>query len=269
MVGAVRAVRNISLLAVVGAAVLAGCGGPQVVHPGHAVVSSDLSDRTTQAVQGRIIVLDPGHNGGNASHAAEINKQVADGRGGTKACNTTGTATNAGYTEHAFTFDVAQRVAALLREKSVQVVMTRDNDTGVGPCVDVRGKAAERAGAEAMVSIHADGSSPGGRGFHVAYPSPPVNAAQGAPSLALATALRDGMRDSGLPLSTYLGKQGLAARSDLAGLNLATRPVALVECANMRNAAEAALVSSADGRQRYAQAIAAGILRWLEQTPRS
>src|SRR5438093_4267119 len=45
-----------------------------------------------------VVVLDPGHNGGNASNPGIINKQVPAGRGQTKPCNTTGTATNAGYT---------------------------------------------------------------------------------------------------------------------------------------------------------------------------
>ncbi len=74
--------------------------------------------------------------------------------------------------------------------------------------------------------------------------------------------------DAGFPRSTYIGRDGLSPRTDLAGLNLATRPTALVECANMRNAAEAAVVSSAAGRDRYAAAIAEGILRFLELVSR-
>ena len=81
----------------------------------------------------------------------------------------------------------------------------------------------------------------------------------------LGTALRDALRAAGFHDSTYLGEQGISLRPDLAGLNLATRPAALVECANMRNPAEAAVVSSADGRQRYAAALAAGILAYLHR----
>jgi N-acetylmuramoyl-L-alanine amidase len=69
---------------------------------------------------------------------------------------------------------------------------------------------------------------------------------------------------AGFARSTYIGRDGLSPRSDLAGLNLATRPAVLVECANMRNAAEAEVVSSPEGRDRYAAAIAEGILRFLE-----
>jgi N-acetylmuramoyl-L-alanine amidase len=214
-----------------------------------------------------VVVLDAGHNGGNAAHPDEIRRQVPDGRGGTKECNTTGTSTDAGYPEHAFTFDVTARAAQALTAAGVRVVLTRTDDTGVGPCVDVRGRAAEEADADLMVSVHADGAAPSGTGFHVALPDPPLNPAQDAPSKALGAALRDALQGGGFPDSNYLGDQGISPRTDLAGLNLATRPVALVECANMRNPAEAALVSSPEGRQRYADAITAGILRYLGRTP--
>jgi len=210
-----------------------------------------------------VVVLDPGHNGGNAGAPSAINRQVPDGRGGTKACNTTGTSTDAGYPEHAFTFAVAKLVAQRLTARGIRVVMTRDDDTGVGPCVDVRGRAGERAGADAVVSIHADGAGPGDHGFHVAYSEPPLNDVQRGPARTLAADLRDGLQGAGFPLSTYIGRKGLSPRVDLAGLNLATRPTALVECANMRNADEAAVVSSAAGRDRYAAAIADGVLRFL------
>ena len=218
----------------------------------------------TTSTRPRVVVLDPGHNGGNAGAPAAINRQVPDGRGGTKACNTTGTSTDAGYAEHAFTLDVAQRVEKRLVASGVRVELTRTDDDGVGPCVDERGSAGERAGADAVVSIHADGAAPSGKGFHVAYSDPPLNAAQRGPARTLAADLRDGLAAAGFPRSTYIGRDGLSPRADLAGLNLSTRPTALVECANMRNAAEAAVVSSAAGRDRYAAAIADGILRFLE-----
>jgi N-acetylmuramoyl-L-alanine amidase len=208
---------------------------------------------------GRTVVLDPGHNGGNGRR--ESTEQVPDGRGGTKACNTTGTATDAGYPEHAFNWDVALKVKADLETAGARVVLTRPSDSGSGPCVDARGKAG--AGADLMVSIHADGSAPANSGFHVAYSSPPLNAAQSGPAVVLAGDLRDAMVAAGFPRSDYIGRDGLSPRSDLGGLNFATVPAALVECANMRNAGEAALVSSPAGRDRYAAAITDGIRRFL------
>ncbi len=209
------------------------------------------------------MVLDPGHNGANASHPAQINRPVPNGRGGTKACNTTGTSTGGGYPEHAFNWDVALRVRDALTARGVQVVLTRPDDAGVGPCVHDRAAIANRAGADAVVSIHADGAAPSGRGFHVIYSDPPLNASQGTPSVALAEALAGALRGGRFPAADYIGSGGLDPRSDLAGLNLAEIPAALVECANMRNPEDATLASTPTGRARYAAAIADGITTWL------
>src|SRR4029079_4725432 len=62
------------------------------------------------SLAGKVIVIEPGHNGGNFTHPAQINRLVDAGFGQRKACNTTGTSTNAGYTEAAYTFDVAKRL---------------------------------------------------------------------------------------------------------------------------------------------------------------
>jgi len=73
------------------------------------------------------------------------------------------------------------------------------------------------------------------------------------------------MVTTGLPPSTYLGSNGLHGRADLAGLNLADYPAVLVETGNMRNADDAAAMESPEGRQRYADAITAGIVAYLTQ----
>lgn len=269
---------------VLAAAVLAGCGGaapPTPVGAPTTVTGTPAAPPTrggpstlpapdpplapAQPVTptGLVVVLDPGHNGRNGANPAEINRPVPDGRGGTKACNTTGTATDAGYPEHAFTWDVTLRARALLEAAGIRVVLTRPDDVGIGPCIDERGRAGAVADADAVVSIHADGSAAGDSGFHVALSDPPLNDAQRGPATGLAVAVRNAMRAGGFPDSDYIGADGLSRRGDLGGLNHATRPTVLVECANMRNAGEAALVSSEAGRQRYAEAIATGILTFL------
>ena len=70
---------------------------------------------------------------------------------------------------------------------------------------------------------------------------------------------------SGLVPSTYIGQDGYYYRDDLAGLNLATRPATFLELGNMRNAGDAALLSSPSGRARIAGAVAAGILAFLNR----
>lgn len=248
--------------AVLAVSLVAGCGGDSV-QP--APAASTAPADPDPAAHMRTVLIDPGHNGGN--DAKQMAKKVPDGRGHTKACNTTGTSTDAGYPEHRFNFYVAAEVRQLLISNGINVVVTRTNDTGVGPCVDARGKQAAEVNADAVVSIHADGAVPNGQGFHVIYPKPPLNTAQGAPSVSLATALRDALRGAGFPESNYAGKDGLVGRSDLAGLNFSKRPVAMVECANMRNPQEAVTVSNSVGQARYAQAIAVGILAWLRDHP--
>ncbi|MDQ4103141.1 MAG: N-acetylmuramoyl-L-alanine amidase, partial [Actinomycetota bacterium] len=86
-----------------------GSAGSATVHASSPPVLSPRAVSSSPTV-----VLDPGHNGANASHSAEINRLVPDGRGGTKACNTTGTSTNSGYPEHEFDWDVALRVRDVL-----------------------------------------------------------------------------------------------------------------------------------------------------------
>jgi N-acetylmuramoyl-L-alanine amidase len=145
--------------------------------------------------------------------------------------------------------------------------MTRQDDTGAGPCVNERADIGNQAGAAAVVSIHGDGSTRGdARGFHVAYSDPPLNTAQGEPSHSLATTLRDALAEQNFPTANYIGTNGLFPRDDLAGMNLSQRPAVLVECGNMRGPEEAALMSSSNGRQRYATGIANGVLRYLARS---
>ncbi|WP_084022722.1 N-acetylmuramoyl-L-alanine amidase [Amycolatopsis thermoflava] len=262
------AVRSLVGLVLSGVFLVAGCSSPPVPSEVARVSSAPAPSSVASSVarEPLTVVLDPGHNGGNARRPDVIGAPVPAGRGKTKPCNTTGTATDRGYAEHAFNWDVAQRVGSLLAAQGVRVVYTRADDSGVGPCVDERAAIGNRAGAAAVVSIHADGATAAGaRGFHVAYSAPPLNAAQGAPSVELAEAMRSGLLAGGFPLSDYLGSDGLAPRDDLAGLNLSERPAVLVECGNMRNAGEAAVMSSVDGRQRYASAIAAGVVAFLRE----
>src|SRR6202007_42932 len=178
-------------------------------------------------IAGMVVFIDPGHNGSNDG---SLNRQVPPGRGGTKDCQTTGTASNAGYMEHTFTWDTALRVRAALNALGVRTAMSRGNDTGLGPCVDARAEIANSLKPNAIVSIHADGGPPTGRGFHVNYSAPPLNQAQAGPSVQFAQVMRDQLQASGLVPATYIGSGGLYPRADLAGLNLAQYPSILVEC---------------------------------------
>jgi N-acetylmuramoyl-L-alanine amidase len=217
------------------------------------------------SLDGRVIVLDPGHNGLNGAYPQVINQPV-NIITGVKACDTTGTETDSGYTESAYNFDVATRAAAIMEAEGATVILTRPDNNGVGPCINQRAAIANQAHADASVSIHADGGPPTGRGFDVIQPAPipGYNAAIVPASDRLGVVLRnDFLADTGMPESDYAGVQGLDTRSDLGGLNLSTVPKVLIETGNMRNATDAGLLESPAFRQLVATGIAEGISDFL------
>jgi N-acetylmuramoyl-L-alanine amidase len=65
------------------------------------------------------------------------------------------------------------------------------------------------------------------------------------------------------PVSSYDGINGIQPRDDLGGLNLSTVPKVMVECANMRNATDAALLVTPQWQQAVARAPAAGLTTFL------
>jgi N-acetylmuramoyl-L-alanine amidase len=211
-------------------------------------------------IAGMIVFLDPGHNGAND---ASISRQVPTGRGGTKDCQASGTSTDDGYPEHTFAWDTTLRIRQALTALGVRTAMSRGDDTGLGPCVDERAAMANSLRPNAVVSIHADGGPPTGRGFHVLYSSPPLNDAQAGPSPRFAQIMRDQLAASGFVPSTYIGSNGLNPRSDIAGLNLAQFPSILVELGNMKNPVDSGLMKTPEGRQKYADAVVRGIAGFL------
>lgn len=265
--------RRSALLAatVLPALVLSGCtlgdagqqrnaAAPTSLSPDGPALVNNAAPLAAGALSGKKIFVDPGHNGAND---ASINKQVPTGRGGTKPCQTTGTTSVNGVPEHTFNYAVAYKLYQALTAAGAQVMLSRTDDTSVASCIDARAAAANSWGADAAVSIHADGSTPGNRGFHVNLSSPPLNPVQETASPAYAAKMRDALVAGGFTPAAYIGSGGLYPRSDLAGLNLATVPSVLVEAGNLRDATEAKVLESADGQQRLADAIAAGLAAYL------
>ncbi|MFH9327716.1 N-acetylmuramoyl-L-alanine amidase [Streptomyces althioticus] len=220
-------------------------------------------------LKGKVVVVDPGHNPTNAQHTAEINRQVDVGTH-RKECDTTGTSTNDGYAEAEFTLDVAHRMRALLEKQGATVKLTQDRDRPYGPCVDERARIGNAAKADAVVSLHADGSGAGNRGFHVILPGS-VNEGEAdtraivAPSRELGERIAGNfVRVTGTAPSNYTGGgTGLVTRKDLGGLNLSTVPKVFIECGNMRDSKDAALLTSGAWRQKAAQGISEGIVSFL------
>ncbi|HET9077643.1 MAG TPA: N-acetylmuramoyl-L-alanine amidase [Acidimicrobiales bacterium] len=213
---------------------------------------------------GQVIGIDPGHNGGNGSDPAFLAQPVWNGRTWEN-CDTTGTETDAGYTEAAFNFDVATRLAAILRSWGATVVMTRTSNSGLGPCVDQRAAILDQAGSDAALDIHADGGPPGGQGVAVLEPvaDGPNDGVIAASDRLASIVLSQFQAATGEPVSSYDGVNGLQPRSDLAGLNLTTVPKVLIEAANMRNSADAARLTDPAWRQAAAGGLARALSQYL------
>jgi N-acetylmuramoyl-L-alanine amidase len=220
--------------------------------------------RARGPLAGRVVGVDPGHNGRNYTDPGYIDHLIWNGREH-ETCDTTGTQTDGGYTEARFNWNVARWLVADLQREGARIVLTRHGNAGVGPCVTRRAQIFNRAHVAVAVSIHADGGPPGGRGFAILEPvADGINNRSVRASFRFARVLRPRFRaGTGMEVSTYDGVDGLQPRDDLAGENLVREPYALVECGNMRNATDAALLTSSRWQHRAAAAIASAITAFL------
>jgi len=270
------------------ACLLAACGGPQPATSGTGsagdaaaspaalqtsadpgTASPSPSPRPTAAAKplaGITVGIDPGHNGLNGTDPSFINHIIWNGRE-SETCDTTGTQTAGGYTEARYTFNVARYLQAALRADGAHVVMTRQNNHGVGPCVDRRAQILNHSGARVAIDIHADGGPVWGRGFTVLEP-----VADGPNDQVISASERFGadvraalLAHTSMPESDYYGSHGIEFRNDLAGLNLTTMPKVLIESGNMVNATDAALLTSPRFQRQFAAALLAAILAFLHK----
>ncbi|MFF0531033.1 N-acetylmuramoyl-L-alanine amidase [Nocardia amikacinitolerans] len=230
-------------------------------------VAATAAPEMAGKLAGRTVFLDPGHQGSN--HSEDLGRQVNNGRGGTKDCQTTGMTSVNGVPEHTITWNVAQLVKTSLESIGARVVLSRQDDSGWGGCVDERARAANESGADVAVSIHADSAPPNLRGFHLIVPAlpvpdPKVDQVQSGPGLAVTKAVRDAYLQAGFPAATYAGVQdGLQTRSDIAGPALTAVPNVFLEMGNGANAEDAALLESPDGQLKHAIAVTTGVVSYL------
>ena len=271
---------GVVVVAAVGVAALvaAGGGGTAGAHPPAppiAVAPTAPADANavTLPLKGKIVGIDPGHNGLNHTDPSYLDRQVWNGLHW-EMCDTSGTETNSGYTEALFNFRVAEYLRADLIRAGARVVMTRNTNNGLGPCVDMRSFIINKAHANVAVDIHADGAIETGakkdRGFAILEPDNPLgdnlpNKNVIASSARLGADIRAAMlAGTSMPVSNYDGKNGINnTRTDLAGLNLTRVPKILIEVGNMRDAIDARLLTSATFQQQVARALLAAIVHFL------
>jgi len=221
------------------------------------------SSAPSRPLEGVVIALDPGHQLGNANprFASKMAQTRFNGHM-TKGCNTTGTATNGGFPEATFNWRVTRYLENRLVALGATVRKTRSNNSysAWGPCVWDRGKFGAEVGADLLLSIHADGAGSGGSGFYVMLPSVISGWTDdiAKPSARMGKRFVQGMADAGAPRSNYISGQTLVT-PEISTLNFSDVPAILVELGNMRNASDAARMTSREGQKQYADWLVAGV----------
>jgi N-acetylmuramoyl-L-alanine amidase len=240
-----------------------------VVPTGLATTMRAHSAASVKSLAGKVILIDPGHNVRNALHPSEINRPVPYGiPGATKPCDTTGTATDAGYPEARYTLAVGLHVVKILRDMGATVVMTPVNTRPWGPCITRRAAIGNRIRADAAVSIHADGAASWVHGFYVIVPSHPLpNVGLGPRRIARDVRLGGAMlkayhRTTGMKISN-LYTSGYLRSDAYGGTNLSRVPKIFIETGNMRSPGNATKLHSRAFRHLSAWGIAHGIRLYL------
>lgn len=171
------------------------------------------------------VVIDPGHGGNDE---------------GTKW---------RGLSEKDLTLSVARRLEKLLRAKHIDTVLTRHCDSYIS--LDERAAMANLYPESLLVSIHFNGSRlTSVAGFEVfAFRESPS-------SRAIAESIRQSMTGSLL-----IKDRGLQTDENFVVLVRSAGSAVLVECGFISNKAEAARLSSPEGQQALAEALALGIMR--------
>ena len=258
-----RARRRRQWLAVPGLGLCVGClwallsGAPLPAwHPSGSTPPSNGS--------GTVVIIDPGHGGGDSGAVAQ------------------------GVVEKSLNLDVGLRVAALLRARGVEVRLTREDDHFVP--LETRVRLANATPGAVFVSIHFNDASGNGRtvnrasGIETYYcerklaPDPgwtwaslfggrraPVAGAQDQ-------AIRDGQTladciQGSLIAGTAAADRGIKERS-LYVTHRVLGPAVLVEGGFVSNPSEARQLGEAGYRQKIAESIAQGIVKYLGM-PRS
>lgn len=182
---------------------------------------------TGAGLAGKTIVIDAGHGGSERGGAGPF-----------------------GTPEKDLVLPIATLAAQYLREMGANVIMTRQSDVTV-PLYN-RPLLAERSGADALVSLHAnaipDGKSPVGvRGIATFYSHDHAE--------FLATALHRAL----LAAAPSVGDDGLRPAANLALTRPTSQPSVLLELGYLTHPQNLRVLHSPQGQDNYARAIAAGL----------
>ncbi len=244
---------------------VAGCASTPVISPPSPVATSPIKPRPQLPAAIRTVVLDPGHGGDDPGTS------------------------HFGLKEKTLVLDIARRVRVSLEAAGLSVVMTRDSDQFIP--LSGRARTANRLPADLFVSIHINANrNRQVSGIEVYYPRvseitsgatwPPLvrPAEVGVPSTTVRQVLWDMVLGSTRSQSRRLASCICRSmRSDLGApcrgtkparfvvLREAWMPAVLVEVGYVTNHSEATRLGSESYRQAAANAIARGIINYIQE----
>ena len=161
------------------------------------------------------------------------------------------------YKEKEFTWDLYERLRALLEGQGVEVVCTRAEDAK--PSLTARAEVSNAAGADCFVSLHTNAAGDGGwydaRGLEIYTSSGPMT----APRNVLATDLVNAFHAAGV----ILRPTPIVHRMDLTVLTKTDAPAVLIEYGFHTNQGDVALLKDSAYRDTLALATAKGVCEWL------
>ena len=212
-----------------------------------AIISREMAD----AMQ-PIVCIDPGHPS-EVSSGAELQN---------------------GTTEVHIAWMVSLKLQKALQAQGCKVVLTKSKDDEVVKNKE-RAQIANAAGAALMIRLHCDATADSGYALYypdrqgtkegVTGPTPEVmqRSQQAAEAIhaAMATLLAGVLKDGGVrgDSKTLIGsKQGA-----LTGSIFSQVPVVTIEMVVLSNKSDAAFIKSKSGQQQMAQALAAGVMKFV------
>lgn len=196
----------------------------------------DISDVTYTPLAGKTIVVDAGHGGGDP-----------------------GMIGISGRPEKEVNLEISRKLRNLLEQRGADVLMTRQTDNWLGNSKEedfvAREKIIAEANADLFLCIHCNAfeeqTAAGPQVFYVA---------EGSSGKQLAEQLQAAMNEMLEPAEP---RAAIAAAYRL--LKTGSQPSCTVECGFMSNPAEEALLQTPEYQQKIAEAIAKGVIRYVEE----